>query len=449
MNPPLTLASAARWIAAGDLSPVDLVEHCLARIEQFEPTIGAWVLVDAEGARRQAQRAADELAHGHSRGPLHGIPLGVKDIIDVEGWPTRAGSPLLSDQAAGRDARIISRLRAAGAIFLGKTVTTEFASFDPPPTVNPWNAERTPGGSSSGSAAAVALGMCLGALGSQTGGSITRPACYCGVSGCKPTYGLVSLEGIFPLAFHLDHPGPIARRVADLAILLEILAEPRGVSVAAPREAPPYASLLEAGYRPRLGIIEEFFVTEAEPAIQKLFGAAIEALRSAGAKVSSLRLPESFREVGKLHRRIMAVEAAEVHRDRYPAQKSQFGPALAALLDEGRATPLVDYVAALRHQQALRAEMRDCFEAIDAIAVPATTSTAPDRSTTGNPAFNSPWSYAGLPVVSIPTGLAEDGLPGGIQFIGPPLGEAGVLATAHWCEQIVAFDALPPLMARS
>ena len=219
-----TIHEAAEQLRAARLSCQDLVETCLARIDRFEESVRAWVLVDSHGARDEARRLDAELAAGHSRGPLHGIPLGIKDIIDVAGWPTLAGSRLRLGNVAAHDAPVVARLRAAGAVILGKTVTTEFASFDPPPTRNPWNLERTPAGSSSGSAAAVSLGMCVAAMGSQTGGSITRPAGYCGVAGCKPSYGRVSLTGIVPLAFHLDHPGPLARDVTDLAIMLSVLA---------------------------------------------------------------------------------------------------------------------------------------------------------------------------------------------------------------------------------
>src|SRR5689334_21462428 len=215
-----TIHAAAADIRAGRLSPVDLLESCLERIDRYEERIRAWVLVDRDDARAEAKRLADELKRGQYRGPLHGIPIGIKDIFDVFDWPTAAGSRLWANSIARQDATVVRRLREAGAVLVGKTVTTQYASFDPPPTRNPWNPERTPGGSSSGSAAAVAAGMCLGALGSQTGGSITRPASYCGVAGCKPSYGAISLTGIVPLAESMDHPGPIARCAADLAILL-------------------------------------------------------------------------------------------------------------------------------------------------------------------------------------------------------------------------------------
>src|SRR5438128_7491159 len=206
----LTIHHAARELREGRLSPVELLDRCLRQVDRYEPAVRAWVLLDRDRARAQAERSALEIRQGQWRGPLHGIPLGIKDIIDVFDWPTAAGSRLWAQSIARRDATIVARLRQAGAVFLGKPVTTQYASFDPPPTRNPWNLERTPGGSSSGSAAAVACGMCLGALASQTGGSITRPASYCGVCSIKPTHGRVSADGVMPLAPSMDHAGAMA-----------------------------------------------------------------------------------------------------------------------------------------------------------------------------------------------------------------------------------------------
>src|SRR5713226_6243527 len=219
-----TIHAAADAIRARKLTPVDLLDQCLSRIDKLEDRVHAWVSVARDEARQQAEQLTKELARGQYRGPLHGIPIGVKDIFDVFDWPTAAGSKLWANSVARRDCTVVERLRQAGAVLVGKTVTTAYASFDPPPTRNPWNLQRTPGGSSSGSAAAVACGMCLGALGSQTGGSITRPASYCGVAGCKPTYGRVSTNGVLPLAHSMDHVGPIALCVRDLAILLQTIA---------------------------------------------------------------------------------------------------------------------------------------------------------------------------------------------------------------------------------
>src|SRR5262245_20815032 len=215
-----TIHAAAEAIRLGTATPLDLLDQCLKQIDRWESKVRAWVFVDEARAREDAKRMTDELKRGNYRGPLHGIPIGVKDIFDVFDWPTAAGSKLWANSIARQYATVVANLRSAGAVFLGKTVTTQYASFDPPVTRNPWNLERTPGGSSSGSAAAVSTLMCLGALGSQTGGSLTRPASYCGIATCKPSYGLLCADGVVPLAPSMDHPGPMGRCVRDVELLL-------------------------------------------------------------------------------------------------------------------------------------------------------------------------------------------------------------------------------------
>lgn len=445
---PLTIHDAAAGLRAGRWKPGDLVEQCLARIERFDPQVRAWVLVDDTGARRQAEAASAELAAGRDRGPLHGIPIGIKDIIDVAGFPTRAGSPLTSARPVLTDATIVSRLREAGAVILGKTVTTEFASFDPPVTRNPWNLERTPGGSSSGSAAALALGMCLGAIGSQTGGSITRPASYCGVAGLKPTYGRVSLAGIVPLAFGLDHPGPMARCVNDLAILLSVIAGPDPRDPLA--EVVPVGEYTEAIARrtapPRLGFVEHFFQQGADLSIQRAVERTLARLRENGAAVNIAELPASFDETVLMHRRLMTVGAADFHRRWFPQHRNEYGPKIASLLDEGLATSAVDYAEAVAHQQRFQREIAKALEPFDALIMPATPSTAPPRDSTGDPRFNSPWSYSGLPIASLPCCVAADGLPVAVQLAAPRFAEGPLLAAAAWCERALGFSAHPAML---
>src|SRR5262245_19397863 len=224
MNEPRTITDAAELIRRGDLTPVELLDQCLARIDRYEERVRAWVVVDRAGAREQAERLTAELNRGENRGPLHGIPVGIKDIIDGFDMPTACGSKLWANSYAERDATCVERLRHAGAVILGKTVTTAYASFDPPPTRNPWNLERTSGGSSSGSAAAVACGMCLAALATQTGGAITRPARYCGGDSLKPSPRRVSVDGVLPLAPSMDHVGAMANSIRDLAIIIQTIA---------------------------------------------------------------------------------------------------------------------------------------------------------------------------------------------------------------------------------
>jgi aspartyl-tRNA(Asn)/glutamyl-tRNA(Gln) amidotransferase subunit A len=432
-----TIHAAAADIRAGRLSPVDLLETCLERIDRLEDRLRAWVLVDHDGARAEARRLADELKRGQYRGPLHGIPVGIKDIFDVFDWPTAAGSHLWANSIARQDATVVRRLREAGAVLVGKTVTTQYASFDPSPTRNPWNPERTPGGSSSGSAAAVAAGMCLGALGSQTGGSITRPASYCGVAGCKPSYGFVSCHGVVPLAHSMDHPGPIARCVRDLAILLQPIAgydfDTRRVLV------PDLVAALEREVKPpQLGRLRGLFEERAEPAVRRMMDEVVKALTDRGCKVVDVALPGSFSEVVARHRTVMAVEAAQFHESRLRKHPEDYGPNITKLLQEGLACSAAEYARTKEHQERLRQEMRDVASHHDALLCPATTGPAPDKRTTGDPAFNSPWSYTGLATVSFPVGLSDDGLPLSVQLVGGFLGDENLFRAAAWCENILA-----------
>src|SRR5262249_38750864 len=260
----------------GETTCIEVLQTCLDRIDEKEEAVHAWVLVDREGALRQAEVLNDELHAGQDRGPLHGIPIGVKDIIDVKGFPTVCGSPCPTDRLASADATIVGRLREAGAVILGKTVPTAYAWIDPPPTRNPWNLDRTPGGSSSGSAAAVACGMCLGAIGTQTGGSITRPAAFCGVSGMKPSRGAVrSDRGGRPFAPSLDHIGPIGRSVADLRVLFNAIYDLPNVDERAQIER-----LRHREGPLRLGRLRGFFDRRVEARVRAVFEDAVTAIRS-------------------------------------------------------------------------------------------------------------------------------------------------------------------------
>ncbi len=440
-----TIGTAAEKIRDGQLLPSQLVEKCLQKIEQHEQTIHAWVVVDAAGARRQAVRRDKEAIAGRLLGPLHGIPIGIKDIVDVAEFPTEAGSPLRKGQIARHDAPVVAQLREAGAIILGKTVTTQFACFDPPPTVNPRNQRHTPGGSSSGSAAAVASGMCMGAIGSQTGGSITRPATYCGIAGLKPTFGKVSTTGLVPVSRRLDHVGPLAPCVRDLSFLWDAMrVRPPGTTIELPASR-YYAEsfyqdtyLGEPAHRPHVGVIEQFFMDEADATVQKATVSAMERLLGAGIEASLVTLPGSFDAVHQMHRRIMVYEAAKVHGAIYRSNRSKFAPGIASLIEEGLSLSDEAFREACEHQRSFSREMGTALVGLDALVMPATSSTAPPRlDTTGDPKFNAPWSYAGLPVVSIPCGIAADGMPSGLQFVAAKDAEESLLFVAGWAESVL------------
>jgi Asp-tRNA(Asn)/Glu-tRNA(Gln) amidotransferase A subunit family amidase len=432
LHPPQeeTIAGVAQSLRERRRTCVDVVAGCLAQIEIWEPKVHAWVSVDRKGALASARRLDQELAIGKWRGPLHGIPIGIKDLVDVKGWPTAAGAPWLANALVAVDAPIVERLRAAGAIILGKTVTTQFACFDPPPTRNPWNLERTPGGSSSGSAAAVATGMCLGAIGSQTGGSITRPASFCGIAGCKPSFGLVPLAGVYPLSASLDHPGPLARSVEDLAMLLEAIVDPSDRARFA--GIPNVKSV-------RIGRIRGMFADRAEPLAWAAFETALDRFAQAGATVSDVTLPPTFDDVLRCHRIIMISELAENHRSSLAAHAADYLPGIRCLIEDGLQVDKQEYTRCQAHQQALKREIVAAFTDVDVLACPSAVGPAPTTESTGDPSFNAPWSYTGLPTVSFPIGLAPDGLPLAIQLVGRAHEERKLLGVAAWCERCVAY----------
>ncbi len=412
-----------------------LLEDCLAKIDHFESRIHAWAHIDAAGARIVADQLDHEADGGYFRGPLHGIPLGIKDIFDVRGLPTGAGSPLRKNCVANSDAPTVAALRRAGAVIMGKTVTVEFACFDPSPTRNPWDTQlcHTPGGSSSGSAAALALGMCLGSVGSQTGGSLVRPSSYCGVATLKPTYDLLSREGVVPVSRHLDHVGPMARTVADVRVLFQALFED------AP--TPPHAVTRP----PRLGFLKSL-TEQAAPAVQTVFQSALERLKTSGALVETVVAPFTTDEVLALHRKIMSVDAAEYHRVSFAENRASYGPKITTLLDEGLHALAVDYAAALAWRRQFREDVSAFCEPFDALIMPSTDTTAPATlDTTGTPHFQAPWSCAGVPAASMPCGLADDGMPVGMQLIAAKGEDWELLRTAEWCERCLGFENTPTL----
>jgi len=439
LQTPITIREAATKIREGTLSPVDLVERCLQQIDRYEPEVRAWVLIDRDGAREDAKRLTVERDRGHYRGPLHGIPIGVKDIFDVFDWPTAAGSKLWANCIARQDCDVVAKLRQAGAILLGKTVTTAYASFDPPITRNPRHPSRTPGGSSSGSAAAVATGMCLGAVASQTGGSITRPASYCGVCAIKPTYGRSSLRGVVPLAESMDHPGFMANGVEDLAILLQAAADSDGRVVdgwVVPEPADYITAVSKEITFLEVGRFRGMFDNLMEPSMRAAFEAACARLQQAGLNIIDCPLPAAFGEIIARHQMVMAVESAMFHEPRFRKHPDDYPPRIRSLIEEGLSTSPTEYARTKKHQAELKSTIVDSFiEGVVVAVTPATLGPAPDAATTGLPTFNSPWSYVGLPTVNIPIRRDADGLPLAMQLVGRPWEEAELLQTAAWCEK--------------
>ncbi len=419
------ITGSAVALRRGELSCVELVERCLNTIDERDAEIHAWIRVEREAALARAQQLDEELANGHDLGPLHGIPVGIKDIVDVAGLPTQCGFEPFADRIAREDAAVVSLLRSAGAIILGKTVTTQFAGYDPPVTRNPWNTAHTPGGSSSGSAAAVASGMCLAAIGSQTGGSITRPAAFCGIAGCKPTFGRIPTTGVYPLAPSLDHPGPFARTIGDLTLLMDCLCglkQDNTTPVASP---------------PRIGRLRGWFEQDVDDEMLAAFETTLASLADSDATVTEAALPPSFDDVPQHHLTVMLFEQARTHRQTFAEFPDAYRPGFAGQIAEGSEISQTDYDASCQHQRTIKPQMDALFETYDLLASPAALGAAPDPSTTGNPAMNLPFSYTGLPTVTFPMSLSAGGLPLGIQLAGRSLGEAALLRWGAWCEQAV------------
>jgi aspartyl-tRNA(Asn)/glutamyl-tRNA(Gln) amidotransferase subunit A len=427
----LGAGEAAARIREGKVSPVELVDACLARIEALDARILAWAHVDGAGARAVARERTAEAARGQTRGPLHGVPVGVKDIIHVAGMPTTGGAKPWAHTRPTSDAPVVTRLREAGAVILGKTHTTEFAYRDPAPTRNPWNLEHTPGGSSAGSGAAVAARMVPVALGTQTVGSVLRPAAYCGVVGFKATHGLTPAVDVIPLAWSLDHVGVLARSVGDAALVLGVMAgQPLA---AAPRSAPTIAVAPE-------------LLERAEPETAAHLRATAEAFARAGARVVEVGLPPSFARLHDVGLIVLQVEAAAYHAADFAAHAAEFGPGIRSAVETGLARPAVEYVQANRARLAFRDAVMPLLRRHDALLTPTAPGPAPaGLGSTGDAWFCAPWSSAGVPAITLPSGLAPSGLPFAVQLVGPAEGESALLGVAAWAERVLAFGSEPLL----
>jgi amidase len=440
----LTLTDLAARIAAREVSPIDATQAMLDRIERLDPSLHAYFTVLPERAMAQATRAVAEIAAGRIRGPLHGVPIAIKDLYDLEGVPTTAGTTVLRDRVAASSCTVVERLEAAGAIVLGKLALTEGAMIVHHPTVtppiNPWNADRWTGASSSGSGVATAAGLCFASLGSDTGGSIRFPSAACGIVGIKPTWGRVSRAGVFPLAASLDHVGPMTRSVADAAVVLGVIAgaDPRDPT-ALQEPVPNYMAAPERSVRGlRIGVDERWVTGGMDPEVTGLVLATTDVFRSLGAHIVPVNMP-STDAVAMTWYIICTTEAAISHTSLYPEHADDYGPAFRGLLDAGRGLPATVYAGAHEARLRFAGELAGVFQGVDLILSPSLglpTPTIPfdasDQETTGLALrFTAPFDLSGSPTISVPCGFTADGMPASLQLVARHLDEETLVAAGY------------------
>jgi aspartyl-tRNA(Asn)/glutamyl-tRNA(Gln) amidotransferase subunit A len=455
----MTVAASAKAIAARELSPVELTAALLARIERLDPKLNAFIRLDGEAAMAAARAAEAEITVGRSRGPLHGVPVGIKDIIDVAGLPTTCHSKILKDSLATDDAVCVSKLRGAGAIVLGKLSTHEFAIGGPshdlpwPPARNPWNTDHHPGGSSSGSGSGVAAGLFPMALGSDTGGSVRNPASCCGIVGLKPTYGLVSRRGVFPLSFTLDHIGPMTRTVADNALMLEVLAghdarDPGSVAVAKGH----YSAGLERDVRGlRVGFVRHFHEIDmpADPEVTAALAHVARTLQLEGAEISDVHLP-TLAEFAAVNRVILQSEAWAIHGPWLRERPGDYGQLARRRLMAGAFFSAGDYVQAQRRRLELIAAVEEALRDVDVLLCASSMDAA---CRIDNPAeiertyprqARTPFNVTGHPAIAMMAGVSAGGLPLSVQFVGRNFAEATLFRVARAWERAAGTDKKHP-----
>ena len=452
---PASLSEAASLIRSRQLSPVQLVEACLERIASS--SLNAFISVQPEAAMAAARQAQEAVAKGNYKGPLHGIPIAGKDNIDVLGVPTTAGSRIMNDRLPGEDAFVVGKLRAAGAIIIGKTNLHEFAcgttGVNPHfgPVRNPWDTQRITGGSSSGSAAAVASGEALAALGTDTGGSIRIPAAFCGVVGLKPTYGRVSNGGTVPLSSSLDHVGPLCRNVEDAATVLQAIAglDPSdGSSVEMP--VPDYQAALASGVAGlRIGVPREFFFEGLAGDVDAALREAVRVFEKLGAQLSEVSLPQVDQvSQGVL---VMLLSEALAYHETWLAERPQdYGEDVRLRLEVARKNSAVDYINARRLKVEVTSRWRQLFQEIDLLLTPTTTTAPPSISEAQSPRppsfikLTNPFNFSGQPAISLPCGFTSEGLPIGMQLVGRAWEETTILRAALAYEQATGWHKRRP-----
>ncbi|HUC62439.1 MAG TPA: amidase [Alphaproteobacteria bacterium] len=420
----LGAAEAARRIARGALTSEALVEACLARVAAREPAVEAWAYLDPDAAR-QAARASDAAPR---RGPLQGVPVGIKDIVDTSDMPTEYGSPIYAGHRPRADALLVARLRAAGAVVMGKTVTTEFANAYPGKTRHPMNPAHTPGGSSSGSAAAVADRMIPLATGTQTAGSVIRPASFCGIVGFKPSHGRIPVAGVKALAPSLDTVGVLARSVEDADLFARVLADEGTMRPELVSERPR-----------RVGYCRTELWNQAGDGVELALDRAALAMRSAGVEVIDLQLPAACHGLIEAQ---LTVQAFETHLSLAPEwrdRRAEMSAVIRTEIERGAAIPVARYEAALHHAALARAAFEEVFGAVDLVLTPSAKGEAPQGlATTGDPIFNRIWTLLHVPCVTLPVTLGPHGLPLGAQLVGRAGRDHELLALARWVEAELA-----------
>lgn len=437
VSTPLSRLSAtelAAAVARRELSTEQVARAALDRIAALDGELQAWVYLDADAVLAEARVMDSDAESGALRGPLHGVPVGIKDIYDVAGAPTRAGSKVRADaQPVALDSAPVARLRAAGALILGKTATTEFAAADPAATRNPFNLDHTPGGSSSGSAAAVAAGMVPVALGSQTAGSVLRPASFCGVVGLKPSFGRVERTGVVPFAWSLDTMGTLTRTVADAALVLRALTPPSWQPAAGKASVPP-----------RVGYVTRILPERLQPEMRAALDSAAGRIGRVGVRVEEATLPADFDAAIEAQQLIMLSEAATFHAPGFAERAGLYGPRIREMVEAGMTVPAVAYLQAQRVRRDLGERILPLFARFDALLVPAAPGAAPKTlASTGDPAFNAPWTLLGLPAITLCAGLDAEGLPLGLQLVGAPRADESLLSVAAWCEEALGAAPAP------
>ena len=456
----MTLSRAAGLIKARKLSPVELTDAVLRRVNETQSKTNAFIIVTEEEAREQARQAEQEIARGSYRGPLHGVPVSVKDIYDLSGHLTTCGSKVLHDNRVHRDATAVARLKAAGAVILGKNNMTEFAVELPSPVYgpahNPWDLERSAGLSSSGSAAALLAGASFASLGTDTGGSVRLPAAFCGCVGIKATYGRVSRFGVYPLSWSMDHAGPLARTVRDAAITLQAIAgyDPNDATTGRGR-VPAYQRALRRRLDGlRIGVPKEHFFDLVDEEIGPVVHAAIDRLRELGAEVREVSIP-AVTESGLALGSIIRTEQAAAHEKLLETRGHLYGGTLADRLRGAMLRPAVVYIQAMRLRAVIMEDFRRAMEQVDLLVTPSTPilpyklAEQPSGGAGQGAAiakFTGPFNLTGLPAISVPCGFSSQGLPVGLQLVGRPWEESTVFRAAHAYEQSTEWHKRrPPL----